>query len=200
MLPLQIFKVSGILLLVLLPTRAFQGWGRRWLCHRKAFQRCTWKSNLVLQTHGKANDEVKVDASVEKQEWMSDDRIIKIQSRRNVLAGVTTIILAPLAADRCWAADAATNSPFMVAPQFQKAESAELDVGLSESRVTENVLSPPSYGMEAPDIFYPSWFKGEYEKVRGLYFFLLNFGIFEFLFTIYLQPYHLYDESFRRRI
>mmetsp|Transcript_14360 Transcript_14360/g.21495 ORF Transcript_14360/g.21495 Transcript_14360/m.21495 type:complete len:411 (-) Transcript_14360:274-1506(-) len=32
--------------------------------------------------------------------------------------------------------------------------------GLLESRVTENVLSPPPYGMEGNDIFYPSYFQG----------------------------------------
>ena len=92
-------------------------------------------------------------------------------SRRSVLARVATTILAPTSilcfpTDRCWAADAATGSPFM-ASQIQKAESTELDVGLLESRVTENVLSPPSYGMEAPDIFYPNWFKGEWLSVQS---------------------------------
>lgn len=32
--------------------------------------------------------------------------------------------------------------------------------GLLESRVLENLLSPPSYGMEGADVFYPSYFKG----------------------------------------
>lgn len=36
-----------------------------------------------------------------------------------------------------------------------QAESSLLQSGLLESRVTENVLAPPSYGMEGPDIFYP---------------------------------------------
>lgn len=43
--------------------------------------------------------------------------------------------------------------PFFV----QQAESVELQVGLLESRVTENVLSPPPYGMETTDVFYPMY-------------------------------------------
>ena len=40
------------------------------------------------------------------------------------------------------------------------AESRSLPVGLLESRVDGNVLSPPPYGMETGDIVYPSWFRG----------------------------------------
>lgn len=40
------------------------------------------------------------------------------------------------------------------------ASSTQLDTGLLESRVTENLINPPPYGMEGPDIFYPSWFAG----------------------------------------
>ena len=36
-----------------------------------------------------------------------------------------------------------------------QAESSQMQIGLLESRVTENVLSPPSYGMEGPNVFYP---------------------------------------------
>jgi hypothetical protein len=39
-------------------------------------------------------------------------------------------------------------------------DSVSLPSGLLESRVLENVLSPPTYGMEGPDIFYPSWLAG----------------------------------------
>ena len=37
-----------------------------------------------------------------------------------------------------------------------QAESIDLAPGLLASRVIGNVLSPPPYGMEGPDIFYPS--------------------------------------------
>ena len=37
------------------------------------------------------------------------------------------------------------------------------EVGLLESRVTENALTPPPYRLEASDIVYPAWFKGSWE-------------------------------------
>lgn len=45
-------------------------------------------------------------------------------------------------------------------PLASQAESVGMQSGLLESRVTENVLSPPPFGLEAPDILYPSWFSG----------------------------------------
>lgn len=40
-----------------------------------------------------------------------------------------------------------------------RADSAtDLPAGLLDSRITETVLSPPPYGMEGTDVFYPSWF------------------------------------------
>ena len=59
-------------------------------------------------------------------------------------------------ADKCWAADKGVGI-------ISQTESAELGVGLLESRVAENVLSPPSYGMETTDVFYPSWFSGSWQ-------------------------------------
>jgi len=44
-----------------------------------------------------------------------------------------------------------------------QAESMSLESGLLDSRVTENVLSPPPYGLEGPDIFYPSWLSGTWK-------------------------------------
>ena len=38
--------------------------------------------------------------------------------------------------------------------------SIDLPLGLLESRVLENVMSPPTYGMEGADVFYPSWLAG----------------------------------------
>ena len=48
-----------------------------------------------------------------------------------------------------------------------KVDSLSLEAGLLEARVSENVLSPPPYGLERPDIFYPSWFSGTW-RVRSL--------------------------------
>ena len=41
--------------------------------------------------------------------------------------------------------------------------SLDLPNGLLESRVLENVLSPPPYEMESSDIFYPSYFNGVWD-------------------------------------
>jgi hypothetical protein len=48
-------------------------------------------------------------------------------------------------------------------PPGLQAESLSLPSGLLESRVTENLLSPPPYGMEAADVLYPSWFTGTWK-------------------------------------
>lgn len=42
------------------------------------------------------------------------------------------------------------------------AESINLQNGLLEARVLENVLSPPPYQLEGSDIFYPSYFNGKW--------------------------------------
>ena len=84
------------------------------------------------------------------------------ESRRQAIARITLIVLAAsvLPSDSAWAAG---DTPFGgIQSQFQ-AESTELGAGLLESRVTENLLSPPSYGMETTDIFYPDWFKGVWQ-------------------------------------
>jgi hypothetical protein len=44
--------------------------------------------------------------------------------------------------------------------QAVDAESSALENGLIESRVLENVLSPPPYQMEGSDIYYPEYFNG----------------------------------------
>lgn len=41
-----------------------------------------------------------------------------------------------------------------------EADSKKLEAGLLNSRVTENLINPPPYGMEDPDVYYPSWFNG----------------------------------------
>ena len=44
-----------------------------------------------------------------------------------------------------------------------QAESLSLEPGLLETRVTENVLSTPPYGLESSDINYPFWFSGTWK-------------------------------------
>ena len=70
-------------------------------------------------------------------QWPTGDATF---SRRQALTTAATTILLP---------DAARA---LVVP----ASSSELPAGLLESRVLENVLSPPPYGMEGSDVFYPS--------------------------------------------
>lgn len=55
-----------------------------------------------------------------------------------------------------------SSIPLLVnVPSFaQAANSDSLEKGLLESRVLEDVMSPPTYGMEGNDIFYPSYFNG----------------------------------------
>lgn len=50
-------------------------------------------------------------------------------------------------------------APILVAPSIANAISSDsfsLEKGLLESRVLENLMSTPTYGMEGNDIFYPS--------------------------------------------
>lgn len=46
-----------------------------------------------------------------------------------------------------------------------EAESTNLQTGLLESRVLENVLSPPPYQLEGSDIYYPDYFQGVWNVV-----------------------------------
>lgn len=77
--------------------------------------------------------------------------------RRHVLAGFSSIVPFLLMPGKSWADE--STSPF----SGIQADSVSLASGLLESRVTENLLSPPSYGMETPDIFYPDWFQGSWK-------------------------------------
>lgn len=81
-----------------------------------------------------------------------------ISERRGMIAGLSSMLLPVLIPGKSWAAD--SSSPFS---GMQQADSVSLEDGLLESRVTENLLSPPSYGMETPDVFYPSWFAGSWK-------------------------------------
>eukprot|EP00527_Entomoneis_sp_CCMP2396_P008819 CAMPEP_0198143344 /NCGR_PEP_ID=MMETSP1443-20131203/6583_1 /TAXON_ID=186043 /ORGANISM="Entomoneis sp., Strain CCMP2396" /LENGTH=255 /DNA_ID=CAMNT_0043806567 /DNA_START=333 /DNA_END=1097 /DNA_ORIENTATION=+ len=70
-----------------------------------------------------------------------------------------------MAASPALAADSSSNNPNNSALRSAGGVtgSASLENGLLEARVTENVLSPPPYGMETPDVFYPSWFAGTWK-------------------------------------
>ena len=45
----------------------------------------------------------------------------------------------------------------------QQARSENFEIGLLESRVTEDLMSKVPYGIEAQDIFYPGYFKGVWD-------------------------------------
>jgi hypothetical protein len=69
-----------------------------------------------------------------------------------MLLAPTITLLAPRAA--------AAAEPAKAQLQQQQEQEQEQEQPFLESRVTENVLSPPLYGMEGADIFYPAWFAG----------------------------------------
>ena len=96
------------------------------------------------------------DHDTELQGSISSDTVL---DRRHVLAGFSLIVPSLLMPSKSWADE--STSPF----SGIQADSASLASGLLESRVTENLLSPPSYGMETPDIFYPAWFQGSWKVV-----------------------------------
>ena len=76
-------------------------------------------------------------------------------SRRDVLTSAALFAGSMVGSSPAYAADSAAMSALgnFVSPQ---AESAGLESGLLESRVTSNVLNPPPYGMEGADVYYPS--------------------------------------------
>ena len=81
----------------------------------------------------------------------------QLQSRRNLLMAATGVmgrglVFSTIGSIRPLAASAASLEGVLVA-----APSASLPSGLLDSRVQGNVLAPPPYGMEGPDIFYPEY-------------------------------------------
>lgn len=52
------------------------------------------------------------------------------------------------------------TTPFLLTKNDPSHAAEILENGLLETRVLENVLSPPPYGMEGTDIYYPSYFNG----------------------------------------
>lgn len=99
----------------------------------------------------------------------ADGSIASLNRRRACTLGVlgvmtSQVLLAQKNGENKAHAASATDSFLM---STQKAESSDLESGLLDGRVTENVLSPPPYGMEGSDIFYPSWFAGTW-KVKSV--------------------------------
>jgi hypothetical protein len=93
-------------------------------------------------------------ASSSPEENPPVERKTKEFSRRQILAGALGAVASQIATSPVLAAaDSGSIISNLISPQ---AESTELETGLLESRVLENILNPPTYGMEGPDVFYPS--------------------------------------------
>jgi hypothetical protein len=116
---------------------------------------------FVLSSFGKYHGSIQLScrndassASSSGDNKSSVDRKTKELSRRQILAGAlvaSQIVTSP--ATPALAADSGSVMSNLISPQ---AESTKLETGLLESRVLENILNPPTYGMEGPDVFYPS--------------------------------------------
>lgn len=83
---------------------------------------------------------------------------LNAHSRREVLLG--SIAASQLLVQT---ASAMEQNPAVSQLFSSQAPSTTLESGLLESRVRSNVLLPPTYGMEGPDIFYPEWFSGTWK-------------------------------------
>ena len=90
-------------------------------------------------------------ASSSRDETPPVERKTKELSRRQILAGA--LVASQIVTSPALAADSGSVMSNLISPQ---AESTQLETGLLESRVLENILNPPTYGMEGPDVFYPS--------------------------------------------
>mmetsp|Transcript_28119 Transcript_28119/g.39550 ORF Transcript_28119/g.39550 Transcript_28119/m.39550 type:complete len:346 (-) Transcript_28119:67-1104(-) len=103
---------------------------------------------ILLFPSGDVNDEKDISNNIPKpMELVSD--------RRSIL---TSLMSTSLLGGMILPANAAESSS--VLSDLKQAGSSKLETGLLDSRVTENVKSPPPYGMEGSDIFYPPWFGG----------------------------------------
>jgi hypothetical protein len=107
---------------------------------------------VSLRAVEKRNDEEN-NIESNKDEDDCDSRSRFLPSRREALQRAVVVttamgqIFSSLPAN---SADLPTSSMLFSPP------SSKLGNGLLESRVTENLMTPPSYGLEVTDIFYPS--------------------------------------------
>ena len=89
--------------------------------------------------------------------------------RRTVQAAVGALHVAVMTvtttASTCTKQDVADAAPLNMGMNIDTttAPSTALEPGLLDSRVTENLMSAPPYGMEGQDIYYPSWFAGTWK-------------------------------------
>lgn len=86
-------------------------------------------------------------------------------TRRNLMNHAKNAILMAAGAASSWTR---TNHAYATvintsSPSSVPLDNDTLETGLLESRVLENLLSPPTYGMEASDVYYPDYFNGVWQ-------------------------------------
>jgi len=73
--------------------------------------------------------------------------------RRSILSAV----IAPVAGlSLTWAANPLESFAEPISSPIELDTALTSEIGLLESRITENLMSSPTYGLEGSDIFYPS--------------------------------------------
>jgi len=82
-----------------------------------------------------------------------------IPNRRSLLSNMLKVTLST-AAMNTQNSNAMEQSPPIDLLFESKPNQKELIKGLLETRVTENLMSPPTYGLEIPDVYYPEYFSG----------------------------------------
>lgn len=85
-------------------------------------------------------------------------------TRRNVMDHVKSAIILASASSCRWPTNAFADTTTMTTTTSSLSSKEEtIETGLLESRVLENLLSPPTYGMEASDVYYPDYFTGVWQ-------------------------------------
>ena len=95
----------------------------------------------------------------------NDSLDIKSMHRRSLIVSAPAIVMGSVGCAKVSLAVETSTSvlDFMTG----QGDLPQLETGLLESRVLENVMSPPPYGMERGDVFYPDWFAGTW-KVKSV--------------------------------
>lgn len=86
-------------------------------------------------------------------------------TRRNIMDHAKTAIILATAAASSWPTNAFAGTISTTTSTSSSSSNKEetIETGLLESRVLENLLSPPTYGMEASDVYYPDYFTGVWQ-------------------------------------
>ena len=87
----------------------------------------------------------------------------EISDRKAFLRQSSAICAAALSAPLVSSPKSAIAEPLPMPRQQSGGTADQLQIGLLDSRVIENVMSPPPYGLEVADIVYPDWFQGGWD-------------------------------------